>query len=139
MPRDTSLTGDVSRAQIMAALALQGKAVLVPLTEGRRYDLVIEEEGKFFRVQCKTGRLIRGAVRFYSSSVDSRSQPGRCIRKGYVGEVEFFGVYCPDNDKCYLVPVDGVPQQGCSLRVDPPKNGQKTNIRWAGDYEIKGR
>jgi hypothetical protein len=139
MARDTSLTGDVSRAQIIAALALQGKAVLVPLTEGRRYDLVIEEEGRFFRVQCKTGRLIQGAVRFYPCSVDSRSQPGRCVRKGYVGEVEFFGVYCPDNGKCYLVPVDEAPERGCHLRVDAPRNGQKTRIRWAEDFEIKGR
>ena len=134
--RETSHTGEVSRTQIIAALARLGKHVLVPLGDYLRYDFVIDEEGRFQRVQCKTGRLINGAVLFYPCSVDSRSEKGRCVRKDYVGQVELFGVYCPDNDKCYLVPVEVVPSRGCSLRVAPPQNGQQAHIRWADQFEI---
>ena len=134
--RNTSLTGEVSRTQVMAALALQGRKVLVPLADYHRYDLVIDEGDHFLRVQCKTGRLTKGAVVFHPCSIDSRSKQGGCKRKGYKGEVELFGVFCPELRKCYLVPVEDAPVTGCYLRIEPPKNGQKTNIRWARSYEI---
>ncbi|MBI1916577.1 MAG: hypothetical protein HYS12_17855 [Planctomycetes bacterium] len=135
--RNTSLVGEVSRTQVMAALALRGKRILVPLGDFQRYDLVFEEEdGQFYRVQAKTGRLAKGAVLFWTCSTDSRSQPGHCIRKPYTHDVEFFGVYCPENNKVYLVPVAEATNTACVLRIDPPRNGQKTRIRWARDFEI---
>jgi hypothetical protein len=136
--RNTSHIGEISRTQVIAALTLHGKAVLLPLSDYLRYDLVIDEGGKFLRIQCKNGRLHKGAVVFYPCSVDSRSERGRCIRKDYVGHADLFGVYCPDNHKCYLVPVDHAPRSGCYLRIDPPRNGQKTRIRRAEQYEVGG-
>jgi hypothetical protein len=136
--RDTSQVGEICRTQVIAALTLQGKRILVPLGDYQRYDLVIEEEdGRFLRVQCKNGHLINGAIVFHCTSVDSRSVPGRCVRKKYAGQIEFFGVFCPENGKCYLIPADAVTGYYCYLRVDPPRNGQKTRIRWAKDYELR--
>jgi hypothetical protein len=135
--RNTSRTGEVSRTQVMAALVLQGKMVLVPLADYHRYDLAIDDGDRFVRVQCKTGRLNKGAIVFNPCSIDSQSKQGGCIRKGYAEQVELFGVYCPELRKCYLVPVKDVPTNECCLRVDPPRNGQKTRIRWAADYEIR--
>ena len=135
--RNTSLIGEVCRMQVGAALSLSGMRVLMPLGDFQRYDLVFDDDGRFFRVQCKMGKLTKGAVHFHPCSIDSRSKKGTCIRKGYVGQVEFFGVYCRELKKCYLVPVDHVPRTECCLRLEPPKNGQKTRIRWAADYEIR--
>jgi hypothetical protein len=135
--RNTSLIGEMSRMQIAGALARQGRQVLFPLADILRYDLVIDEGDRFLRVQCKTGHLVNGAVRFNPCSIDSRSKKGVTIRKGYAGEVELFGVWCPELRKCYLVPVKHAKVTGCFLRVDPPKNGQKTRINWATDYEIQ--
>jgi hypothetical protein len=135
--RNTSLTGEVCRTQISTALALQGKIVLWPLGDFQRYDLVFDDGGRFYRVQCKMGRLANGAIQFHPCSVDSRSQKGTCIRKGYAGEVEFFGVYCPELKKCYLIPVEDVPITQCCLRFEPPRNRQKTRIRWAMSYEMR--
>ena len=135
--RNTSQIGEISRTQIIAALTLQGKTILLPLSDNQRYDLVIDDRGTFRRVQCKTGRLIRGAILFNPCSIDSRSKQGGCIRKGYSeNEIDFFGVYCPDNHQCYLVPVAETAVTGCSLRIDTPRNGQKTRIRWAADYRM---
>jgi hypothetical protein len=135
--RNTSLTGEVCRTQIIAAVTLQGKTVLLPLGDFQRYDLVIEEAGRFLRVQCKLGRLTKGAIVFHPCSIDSRSKQGGCIRKGYAGEVELFGVYCPELGKCFLVPVEDTAATCCYLRMTPPKNGQQTAIRWAANYEIR--
>jgi hypothetical protein len=123
--------------QVGAAWSLSGKRVLMPLGDFQRYDLVFDDDGRFFRVQCKMARMFKGALHFATCSIDSRSQKGTCIRKGYMGQIEFFGVYCPYLKKCYLVPVEDTPLTERCLRLEPPKNGQKTRIRWAADYEIR--
>jgi len=135
--RNTSHIGEISRTQIIAALTRRRKRLLAPLADHLRYDLVIDDEGTFLRIQCKTGRLLNGTIRFVTCSVDSRSKQGTTIRRNYRGEIEFFAVYCPENRKCYLVPVGKVGPNGCRLRITPPRNGQKTHIRWAEDYEIE--
>jgi hypothetical protein len=133
---DTSSMGEVSRWQIIAALTRRRKHLLTPIGDHLRYDLVIDDEGTFLRVQCKTGRLRNGAVWFPACSRCSRKGPNGYVRRTYRGEIELFGVYCPDNGKCYLVPVGEVASISGCLRTDPPGNGQKTRIHWAEDYEM---
>lgn len=136
--RNTSQVGQVTVAQVIRTLTQQGKYVLLPFGDHRRYDLVFEdEEGRFFRVQCKTAWVSRGTLRFATCSVDSRSAVGRTLRKGYQGEVDLFGVYCPATDRVYLVPVNDVPVGEGILRLEPPRNNQQTGIRWARDYEAR--
>jgi len=53
------------------------------------------------------------------------------------GQIDAFGVYCPQNRKAYLIPIEDVPAVTYAhLRLDPPLNGQTTGIRWAHKYEI---
>jgi hypothetical protein len=52
----------------------------------------------------------------------------------YTGEVEFFGVYCPDTDCTYLLPLSEITVQQGMLRVEPTRNGQVKGLRWARDY-----
>jgi hypothetical protein len=137
--RNTSQVGEKTVAQVIAALVNLGKQVLFPFGDSKRYDLVIEEEdGRFFKVQCKTGRLVNGVILFPTSSfhAPSRTRLQRTIRRSYQGEVDFFGVYCPQTGKVYLVPVKDLGNNGAFLRVDPPKNNQQSRIRWAAPYEI---
>ena len=46
--------GDISVAYVTARLLDEGYNVLKPLTEDSRYDLVVEIDNKFVRVQVKT-------------------------------------------------------------------------------------
>ena len=125
--------GDRSEGMILAALLKAGKTVLTPFGDNQRYDLVTEEGGTFTRIQCKTGRLREGAILFNTSSRHHHRGKGA---SSYRGEIELFGVYCPDNDKVYLVPVNDVPLEQGSLRLTPPRNNQKRNIRLAENYEL---
>jgi hypothetical protein len=61
---------------------------------------------------------------------------GKCGRKEYRGQIDYFAAFCPDNGKVYLVPVADAPDFQCFLRLNPPRNNQHANIRWAKDYEI---
>ncbi len=86
------------------------------------------------RAQCKTGRLRDGRVLFNTHSVRSNTRGSE--RRGYLGEVDVFIVYCPDLDRVYVIPVGDVPLSEGSLRVEAPANGQTKGIRWAADYEL---
>ena len=61
--RDITVSGhpkrvcDISQAKVMAALVAVGRSILLPFGENTRYDLVIDEGGRFVRLQCKTGPL----------------------------------------------------------------------------------
>ena len=135
-PKDV---GDVTQAMVMARLVEAGKQVLVPFGENVRYDLVIDDLGSFVRVQCKTGRLRNGAVRFptCSSTYHHPANQGLAnCHQGYRGQADVFGVYCPETDSVYLVPVEDLGSRSGYLRVVPTRNRQMKRIRWARDFEV---
>lgn len=104
--------------------------MLLPWGTGHRYDLVIDDNSSFSRVQIKTGRLTRDAtaVSFRTANYVKGHY------KHYRGEIELFGVYCQEVEKVYLVPVEHTRKSVCLLRLVPAKNGQKINVRMADDY-----
>jgi hypothetical protein len=136
---DPNRIGAVTQAKVMAALTAAGWVVLTPSVQVRPYDLAIEDEGRFFRVQCKTGRLFRGAVCFRPHRLRAARRETGWERRvsDYKGNVDFFGVYCPENECVYLVPIEVVTTpRVCTLRVTPPKNNQSKRVRWARDYLV---
>jgi hypothetical protein len=129
--------GDRSTLAIMAALELAGYAIFLPFGENTRYDLVIDDGAALWRVQCKTGRLRGGAVRFKTCSTYAHHPNPKLAKRDYVGEIDHFAVYCPETYGVYLITIEDIAvRQKGALRVDPPRNGQKRRIRFAADYEI---
>jgi hypothetical protein len=99
--------------------------------ENQRYDLVVQGESEeFLRVQCKTGRLKDGAVVFATRS----SSHGK--KQHYRGQADPFGVYCPENGKVYLVPVEKTTVTEGRLRITRPKNNQSKGVVWAKEFEV---
>src|SRR5216683_1191567 len=134
-------TGERSQAYIIAKLLDVGYNVLIPYGDNTRYDLVIEDaDGKFWRVQCKTGWLENNAayIEFATASTYYHTRAGRTGhgRKDYRGQIDYFAVYCPETKGSYLVPVDHVGKTGGFLRLQPTKNNQEKNVRWVKDYEL---
>lgn len=124
-------------AMVLARLSQAGERISIPFGDKDRYDLVLDRQGEFKRVQCKTGRLRGDVVRFHVKSVYLNSI-GKPVVTHYKGQVDFFGVYCPELDTAYLVPESEVGRNICHLRVR--KNGNFRNgsgIRWAKDFEIR--
>src|ERR1700674_4678583 len=89
--------GTRSEGAVLAALLKLGKMVLVPYGGTSGYDLVIGENGRFVRVQVKTGWLTNGALAF-----NSCSQPRGLVRSSYHGRADLFAVYSPELDAVYL-------------------------------------
>ena len=133
--KDTTGMGDITEWQVAAALLRRGMKLLRPLSSSSRYDFLIEhDDGRFTRVQCKTGRLKKGCVMVRMYSVSGHNT----VPKRYGGQVDAFGVFCPDTNTTYLVPMDAL--NGCgnvaALRVSPARNGQRKRIRDAADFVI---
>jgi hypothetical protein len=107
------------------------------LSNGLRYDLVVDNlDGTFNRVQCKTG-VLKGngaVVHFRAYSVDGR----RPHALPYHGQVDSFGVYCPQSGQVYLVPMTalGAVSTVVSLRLRPARSGQHHGIRYASAYLV---
>jgi len=136
--RDTTGRGDITELEVAVALMRSGRRVLRPISAGLRYDLVIDEgDGTFARVQCKTGRLRSGVISFRLAMCDARRPSG----VPYHGEIEAFGVHCPELGRSYLVPMAdlGPLRNLACLRLAPARNGQRRRIRSAAEYEIGRR
>ena len=130
---NTKEIGERSEGQILARLLLAGKVVLQPFGDNQRYDLVIDEGGTLIRIQCKTGRVRNGVIIFKTCS--NHYHRGSKW-KDYRDQADLFGVFVPELNKVYLVPVKDMPAQGAHLRLEPPKNGQVKGIHLASKYEF---
>lgn len=97
--------GQITEAAVMLALLKQGKTILTPYGENQIYDFVIHENEKFLTVQCKTGRFKNGCVEFNLYSIIRNVETKKYKRVKYADRINFYGVYCKELDKCYLVPV----------------------------------
>jgi hypothetical protein len=133
-PKDV---GDRSTLAIVLALRLERYAILLPFGRNTRYDLVTDNGSRLSRVQCKTGRLRDGAVRFATCSNYGHHSSPQAGRRDYAGQIDEFAVYCPEIGSVYLIPIADVPTRSeGALRVTPPRNGQRRRVRLAAAYEI---
>jgi hypothetical protein len=137
--RHTQKTGDISEATVVARLLQCGYVVLTPYGQNHRYDLVIEDaEGKFWRVQVKTGWLDTDntIIKFATASSYNHTAKQKGWRH-YQGQCDYFAVYVEQLDKVYFLPVNDVGVAQAQLRLTPTKNNQEKNVRWAQDYELQ--
>jgi hypothetical protein len=121
----------------MAALRMTGSALYVPFGENTRCDLIIDRQGTLTRVQCKTGRLREGSIRFAVCSCYGHHRNPKNNRRSYQGQIDVFAVYCPETAGVYMIPIEALSSASSAyLRVEPPLNNQRKRIRFATDYEI---
>src|SRR2546422_9412112 len=100
--------GNRSALAIMFGLLQAGYEVLVPFGENTRYDLVIDDGKSLARVQCKTGRLRQGAIRWATCSSYAHHPNPKARKLDYQGEIDLFAVYCEETQGVYLVPIADV-------------------------------
>ena len=118
---------------VLAAFLKVGKVVLQPFGDNQRYDLVLDEGGKFVRVQVKTGRLKDGAIVTPTSSTYAH-RGGK--RRNYRGQADFFAIYCPEMDRVYMVPVADAGDATVTLRVTVRMKNSARSVKMACDYEL---
>ncbi|HEV2654742.1 MAG TPA: group I intron-associated PD-(D/E)XK endonuclease [Ktedonobacteraceae bacterium] len=131
--------GELSEVILIAKLLEVGYEILTPFGDNRRYDLVIEDaDGRFWRIQCKTGRSNGEYIQFTPASLYYHTHAGRTTHgsKNYKDQIDYFAVYCPENREVYLIPVAHAGVSQMNLRLVPTKNKQEQGVKWAEDYEL---
>lgn len=128
--------GNIAELEVAAAASKLGIVVFRPIGEGSRYDLIFDLGTRLLRVQCKWaprhGDVL--TVRCYSNR---RAREG-LRRRGYtIDEIDAIAAYCPELDRCYLLPaswLDG--RQSVHLRINPARNGQEAALNWAHVFDF---
>ena len=99
-----------------------------PVSEGGRFDLIVDLGERLVRVQC---------VRYYSAR---RTRDGVRKRHYTADEIDAFAAYCPELDRCYFLPVERFPDyRAIQLRLSPPRNSQRIGVNWASEFEFAAR
>jgi hypothetical protein len=104
--------------------------------EGGRYDLIFDTADRLLRIQCKWAPL-HGEVVVIRSYSSRRARSGLVRRPYMPGEFDALAAFCPELDRCYLIPfevIDGAVQ--IHLRIAPAKNNQHVGVRLASQYEF---
>jgi len=136
---DSKDIGNISELAIMLEFTKRDIPIFIPYGNSCPFDLVTYINDKFYRIEAKTGRNSgNGCIVFSTCTSTYDKDKGRSRRRmDYIGKADFFGVYNPQNNKCYLIPIDKDLAKGSMyLRLDLPKNGHKKHINWASNYEF---
>jgi hypothetical protein len=135
-----NVKGNIAELEIALAAERAGIVAYKPIGEHGRADLVFEIGETLFRVQCKWGRLIRDRSVIVVGVQSNRCTPAGYVRTSYgPNEVDLVAVYCGELDRCYLLPQSlFVDKRAIHLRLNPAKNGQRSCINLAEQYEFDG-
>ena len=122
----------VSKAELRAVEL--GYVPSRPLFDSR-YDMIIDDRKKLQRVQVK-----------YANGKPSNTEGAVVVKLEYndrtnhsytynITEVDALVVYIPRIDKlCWLPPRVYAGKKRLSIRIEPPKNGQRVGLVLASDY-----
>ncbi len=137
---DSNAKGGVAEQAIVLAAVKLGVSVLRPIGEHGRCDLGFDIGDRIWRVQCKWGALSRARDVIQVHLGGCRCTPHGYVRTTYgEDEVDLFGVYCGDLDRCFLIPgALGAGRNTIWLRLTPARNNQRSCINLADDYDFPG-
>jgi antitoxin (DNA-binding transcriptional repressor) of toxin-antitoxin stability system len=132
--------GAVAEQAIVLAATKLRVPVWKPVAEQGRVDLVLEIAKRLVRVQCKWGRLSPQRDVVIAKIGGSWLSPSGYVSSTYSEEeVDLFGIYCGELDRCFLLPASLLAgKHEIWLRRTPTRNGQKSCITLADDFDFDG-
>lgn len=109
MNLDTTGKGGVGEAKFLAKAVGLGHAALIPWSENRPYDIVLESQNRFARVQVKStfvGQVCRGGrnVR-YQCTIDGYNKKAGQTKRLDLKSIDFLACYLAPVDLWYIIPV----------------------------------
>lgn len=102
---NTKQKGEIAEANIVSLLLERGFSVSKPFGDNQAYDLVLDMEGKLYKLQCKLGRLLDSGIEFQASKCRINSK--KYVISNYSGLIDFFAIWLPEiRNEIFLVPVE---------------------------------
>ncbi|MFC7166794.1 group I intron-associated PD-(D/E)XK endonuclease [Halospeciosus flavus] len=135
MSKNSKDRGDETEVRVLHELVANGHQVSIPFGDNSKYDLVVDDGDRFYRIQCKTGWVAdEGVLQFNTHSQTTRD--GAYHETGYEGEIDAFVVRYPEEDTLYWIPIADATSRKMRLRFDAEID--HPSINWAADYEFDG-
>ena len=128
----TLYKGNSSEAVVLAGYVRAGLLVSLPFGGGAAYDLIVDTGARLVRVQVKTGKLEGGCVVYNSRR--HRGSKYDTFSRYREDEVDFFAVWCPENEQLFAVPATQSLNVQGRLRLAETRNCQAKKIRWAREF-----
>lgn len=114
MELNTSQIGQIVEQKCIVFFLERGYTVSIPVGNYAKYDILLEKENKFYRIQCKHANLIETGFKL-KTCIQARDGS----RRGYSSdECDFFMTEA--NGKFYLFPVWNQIEK--KIWTVPPKN-----------------
>jgi PD-(D/E)XK endonuclease len=128
--------GAIAEAAIAAEAIRLGFDVYRPVSEGGRYDLIIDTGARLLRAQSKWA-LLREDVLVIRLGT-SRLTPRGYLRTTYTAaEIDGVAAYSMPLDICLWLPIDEFEGQSyLHLRIGPTRNRQRSGVKWARSYPL---
>lgn len=133
---NTRTIGELTELKCQIFCLEKGYIVSKPIVDNARYDLLLDYNGKFYRIQIKTSRWMskdHEGIIFNCKSQHSISG-GNKIMKYTPDEIDFF--MTEFENKFYLVPCENTKNE-MRLRFKPTKNNQDNKANFAKDFEFE--
>jgi len=113
---DTKLKADIAESAVVTQLLKRKFRVLKPIGDRLPYDLVVERDGRFLRIQVKSAWFRNGAY-----TVDTRrtkTNRRKMVRSRYEsGGFDFAVLYIEELDVFYVMPVKVFCSYGSSMTL----------------------
>ena len=129
----TKTLGDLGVLKAQVDLYKKGFWVSIPLTEHAPFDLVITKGSQSQTVQVKTRNIDKSGVIQISFRQSYSDKNGVHTVQWDKEEIDLVCIYCPQKDECYYFNPK-IFNKSLTLRVETPKNNQKTDVKFASDY-----
>lgn len=131
----TKQKGEIVESIIQNELIRRGYTVLRPFGENERYDLVVDNNEEFIRIQCKHAPYNDGSIicDFRTGTIPN----GNEFTTYSKNEIDVFAVYSLEIEEMFWIPFEDTPETGMSLRVEQPDK-KSPKINWAEEYKFDG-
>ena len=133
---DTRITGELTELKCQMFCLERGFIVSKPIVDNARYDLLLDYNNKFYRIQIKTSRWMseeHEGIVFNCKSQHSVAG-GNKIMKYTPEEVDFF--MTEFEGEFYLIPCEKAKSE-MRLRFKPTKNHQDDKATFAKDFKFE--
>lgn len=125
--------GKIAEYRFVSEMIRKGYRVFFPVDEGGVVDLLTMKDGQILTYQIKYRDVnSRGVIQVENRATNNK----RKRRRIEIEEIDFFGIYCPSNDRGYLIPMKDIAGKGSlALRVlEAKKYGKQSCIIRAQEY-----
>lgn len=124
--------GNVTEQQCITGLYEQGCDISIPFGNSQKYDLIMDYNGKLYKVQVKHANVKADDAISVKTRWQSHNSNGYKYTSYTKDDVDFFATYY--NGIVYLIPIEECCSTEKILRLISAKNNQKTGINLASDY-----